>query len=138
MDWRTTMHANELLTIFQQCLHMYYSWKIVIKPLGCLGILQSMWRGSKKYQIYGTNLSHTLKKKKNLSTWFGEQPCMQMDFRQSYRNITYISIPEKLSEIHLHTWLLSNPCGKVLIIVGISWSPDLRVQHIRNVGRIEC
>ena len=26
--------------------------------------------------------------------------------------------------------VLSNPCGKVLIIVGISWTPDLRVQHI--------
>ena len=35
-----------------------------------------------------------------------------------------------LKEIHLHLWLFSNPCGKVLIIVGISWSPDLRVQHI--------
>ena len=42
----------------------------------------------------------------------------------------YVSIPEKLSEVHLHAWLFTNPCGKVLIIVGISWSPDLRVQHI--------
>ena len=40
----------------------------------------------------------------------------------------YISIPGKLSEIHLHAWLFSNPRGKVLIIVGISWSPYLRVQ----------
>ena len=35
----------------------------------------------------------------------------------------------KLSEVHLHPWLFSNSCGKVLIIVEISWSPDLRVQH---------
>ena len=33
-----------------------------------------------------------------------------------------------MSEVHLHAWLFSNPCGKVLIIVKISWSPDLRVQ----------
>ena len=40
----------------------------------------------------------------------------------------YVSILGKLSEIHLHAWLFSNPCGKVLLIVEISWSPDLRVQ----------
>ena len=34
------------------------------------------------------------------------------------------------SEIHLHAWFFSNPCRKVLIIVEILWSPDLRVQHI--------
>ena len=32
-----------------------------------------------------------------------------------------------LSEIHLHAGLLSNPRGKVLIIVGISFSTYLRV-----------
>ena len=37
-----------------------------------------------------------------LSTWIGEQPCMQMDFRQFSRNNTCVSIPGKLSEIHLH------------------------------------
>ena len=46
----------------------------------------------------------------------------------------YVGILGKLSEIHLHAWLFSNPCGKVLIIVGISWSPDLRVQHIYSSG----
>ena len=55
-----------------------------------------------------------------------------MGFIQFSRNNKYVSIPGKLSEIHLHAWLLSNPCGKVLIIDGISWSPDLRVQHIEN------
>ena len=55
---------------------------------------------------------------------------MQMGFKQYSRNNTYVSIPEKLSEIHLHVWSFSNPCGKILIIVGILWSPDLRVQHI--------
>ena len=42
----------------------------------------------------------------------------------------YVSIPGKLSEIHLHAYLFSKPCEKVLIIVAISWSPDLRVQHM--------
>ena len=69
------------------------------------------------------------KKKNDLSTWIGEQPCMQMDFWQFSRNNMYVSIPGKLSEMHLHAWLFSNPCGKVLIIVGISLIPDLRVQH---------
>ena len=44
----------------------------------------------------------------------------------------YVSIPGKLSEIHFYEWLFSNPCGKVLIIVGNSWSPDLRVPHMGN------
>ena len=55
-----------------------------------------------------------------------------MVFCQFSRHNTYLSIPGKLSEVHLHAWLFSNPCGKVLITVGISWSPDLRVQHKPN------
>ena len=31
---------------------------------------------------------------------------------------------------NFQAWSLSNPCGKVLIIVGMLWSPDLKVQHI--------
>ena len=56
---------------------------------------------------------------------------MKMVFWQFARNNAYISIPRKMSEVHLHAaWLFSNPCGKVLIIVGIPWNPDLRVKHI--------
>ena len=76
-----------------------------------------------------SNLSHTFKKKKDLSTWIGEQPFMQMDLRQFSRNNTYVSIPGKLSEILLHAWMFSNPYEQVIIIVGLSWNPDLRVQH---------
>ena len=32
----------------------------------------------------------------------------------------------------MHEWLFFNPFGKVLIIIGISSSPDLRVQHIQE------
>ena len=123
------MHAKGVLTIFQECLHMCYSWKIVRKPFACIGILQSMWTGPKEYQIYGINPSHTFKKKIYFFMWIGEQPCMQLDFRQFARNNIYVSIPGKFSEIHLHAWLFSNPCEKVLIIVAISWSPYLRVQY---------
>ena len=50
----------------------------------------------------------------------------------------YVIILGKLSEIHLHARFFSNPCGNALIIDGISWSPDLRVQrtyssHIKQV-----
>ena len=55
-----------------------------------------------------------------------------MVFWQFFRNNTYLSIPGKLSEVHLPAWLFSNPCGKVLITVGISLSPDLRVQHMQE------
>ena len=40
----------------------------------------------------------------------------------------YVRIPGKFSEINLRASLFSNPQGKVLIIVGMSCSPDLKVQ----------
>jgi hypothetical protein len=49
----------------------------------------------------------------DLFTWIGEQPCMQMDFRQFSRNAYIHIIPGKLSENHLHTLLFSNSCGQV-------------------------
>ena len=68
------------------------------------------------------------KKKKDLATWIGEKPCMEIDLRQFSRNNTYVNIPGKLSETHLHVWLFSNSCAEVLIITAISWILDLRVQ----------
>jgi hypothetical protein len=47
-------------------------------------------------------LSHNFKKKKDLSTWIGEHPSMEIDFEQFSRNNIYVSIPGKLSEIYLH------------------------------------
>ena len=49
----------------------------------------------------------------------------------------YVSIPGKLSKVHLHAWLFSNPCGKVLTIVLTSWSPDLRVQHMESTELVK-
>ena len=65
---------------------------------------------------------------KDLFPWIWEQPCKQIDIRQFFGNADICVNLGKLSEIHLHVWLFSNPRGKVLIIVGISCSPDLRVQ----------
>ena len=125
MDWRTTMHASWLLTIFQECLHMCRQITICMHGYSPIHVDRSLrvWNLGDKSVPY-------FKKKKELSTWIGEEPCMQMDFRQFSRNNKYVSIPGKLSEIHLYAQLFSNSCGKVLIIVGIPWSPDLRVQLI--------
>ena len=38
-------------------------------------------------------------------------------------------VSRKFVEIHLYARLISNPRGKVLIIAGMSCSPDLKVQH---------
>ena len=46
---------------------------------------------------------------------------MQMDFWQLSRNSTYVSIPGKLSEIHLYLLLLSNPGEKVLKSIQSRW-----------------
>ena len=49
----------------------------------------------------------------DLSTLIREQPCMQMDFWQFYRNADIHIIPGKLSKTHLTAWLFSSPSGKV-------------------------
>ena len=50
----------------------------------------------------------------DLSTWIGEQLCMQMDFWQFCRNAYICIIPGKSTETHLHAWVFYNPCGHVL------------------------
>ena len=81
----------------------------------------------------------SLKKKKDISPWIGEQQCMQTDLKKkTFSRTADISvITGKLLEIHLHAWLFSNPRGKFLIIDGISCTPDLRVQHKRTSRLIE-
>ena len=58
MDWRIPMHANGLLTIFQEWLHIYYSWKIIRKPFACMLFCNSC----------GQVVKSTFKKKKDHST----------------------------------------------------------------------
>ena len=58
MDWRTILHANGLLTIFQECLHMYYTWIIVRKPFAYIVILQSMWTGPEHGIFKGISILH--------------------------------------------------------------------------------
>ena len=97
---------------------------------GCSPIHVESYFSSLKY---GTDLSPRFYTIQDLFTWIGEYPCKQMAFWQFSRNNTYVSIPGKLSKVHLHAWLFSNPCGKVLITVEILWSPDLRVQHMPDL-----
>ena len=52
----------------------------------------------------------------DLSTWIGEQPCMQMNLGHFSRNADIHIIPGKLSKINVHAWLFSNPRGKVLFL----------------------
>ena len=52
----------------------------------------------------------------DLTSWIGDQPCMEKDFWQFARNNTYVSIPGKLSEILLHAWLFSNLWGKIIFL----------------------
>ena len=53
----------------------------------------------------------------DLSTWIGEEPCLQMNFWQFSRNADIHIIPGKLSKIYLYAWLFSNPRGKVLFLL---------------------
>ena len=124
MDWRTNMHANVLLTVCEECLQIL--------------IIPGHWSENRLHAwLFHNPCGQVLKsiksrKKRYISTGIGEQPGIKMDFRKFSRNNAYINTPGKLSEIHLHAGLFFNPCGKVLSIVGISWSPDLRVQHMSS------
>ena len=82
---------------------MGFSWKIVKNPFACMVVLQSMRKSPQEYQIEATNLSHTFRKKKDLSPWIGEQPCMQMDFLRFSRNVdTHISLLNNITTLSIN------------------------------------
>ena len=95
-----------------------HSWKIVSNPFACIVVLQSIGKGPFLFQ-----------KVWDIFFSFNTLKYLFPRIREP-QNIQICVIPVKLSEIHLHSWLFSNSQGKVLFIVGISFSPDLRVQHI--------
>ena len=116
MDLRATLRVNGFLTGITQMSTFLKNFQKSICIHGSSQIHQEM---SSRFDTI-----------KDLLPWIGEQQYIQMDFLQLSRNADICVIPGKLSEIHLHAWWFSNPQGKVLIIVGISCSPDLRVQRI--------
>ena len=79
------------------------------------------------YKTQGTNLSPTFIKNKDFLPWIGEQQYIAMYLRQFSRHADIRVTPGKLLELHFYASLLSNPGEKVLIIVAISCSQDLRV-----------
>ena len=72
----------------------------------------------------------------DLSTWIGEQPCMQMDFWQFSRNAYICTIPGKLSEKHLHAWLFSKPCEQ--IFKSIKYSGQICPVLLRRKKTFPC
>ena len=74
---RTFPHGSEnnhackwTCKIFQECLHMYYSWKIVRKPFACMGILQSMLTGFSCMKFRGQICPILLRRKRNFPHGF--------------------------------------------------------------------
>ena len=133
IDWRTTMLANGFLTIFPECWHTYYSWKIFQNPFAFMVILQFTWKGPLFSKKYGTDLSHRFHTLKDLSSWIGEQPCMQMVFWHFWGIIFMSAFLVKCQKsICMHgCWPIH--VKRFYIIVGMSWSPDLRVQHMQTL-----
>ena len=64
-------------------------------------------------------------KNMNFVPRIGEQTYIEMAFQQSsYRAV------ERLPEQHFNVWLFFHPGDKIIIVVNILCSQDLRVQHI--------
>ena len=86
VDWRTTMNASGFLTIFQECCHICYSWKIVRNPFLCMVFVSNP-------QGKGKCLFHTFKEEKGPFLWIREEPCLQINFWQFSSNAEIQVIP---------------------------------------------
>ena len=132
LDWKTTIHWNFVLAIFQLC-HIYQGcWKISGPTYQCIVVPQSRMKDPKKIENYGTNLSPSFNKNQDLSSWIGEQQYTEMLDGQ-FSNIPDVcDIVGKLLEQHFNISFFSNPGGKILILLEILWSQYLRVQLIQK------
>ena len=74
------MLANGFLKKIQEYHICQHFWKIVKNPFACMVVLQSIGKGHLSYLKYGTDLSPRFDTLKDLLSWIGEQPCMQIDF----------------------------------------------------------
>ena len=100
VNWRTTMHANRFLTIFQEQHIFQHSWKIFRYPFVCIVALQFRGKVFKSIKSRRQICPILLRRKKELSLWIREEPYMQMDFRQFSRNAAiYCTLRSGLHEI---------------------------------------
>ena len=82
-----------------------------------------------KMESYGANLSPTFNKNQDLVPWIGEQQYFEMLVRHFSIDFDIYNYVGKLPKQHFNVWLFSNPGEKILILVEILWSQDVRVEH---------
>jgi hypothetical protein len=78
LDWRTTIHWNVVLEIFQHNHICQDCWKNTRSTFESMVIIKSMGQCPKEIENYGTNLSHTSSKNLDLVPRIGEKPYTQM------------------------------------------------------------
>ena len=119
-----SLHAGKRLLWY---LHFYLFTLLCISDDLAPRLIQSIRRNvHNRKKIFETVVNSNIKL--NLSLWIGEQPSKQMNFWHFFRNITYVGIPEKLSDFHLHALFFSNPQGKLYFLLksmGQICPPDL-------------
>ena len=128
--WITMIHWSEVWKNFPGITHMTAFLENCQKSntMYCF-FLQFRGEGPLKYKIQGTNLFPTFIKNKDLLPWIWEQRYIVMYIWKFSRCVDIPVNPGKLLEIHFYASLFSNPGEKVLIIVSVPYSQDLRVWH---------
>ena len=134
---------NSLPAIRRQiCVNMSYTqnmyqrvWKTFRTTMQCIVGLYS-WGGYHEMEKnFGTNLSHSFSRLSNLFPGIGEQQNIKVQFWEFSTHGDIYFVPGKLLELQFDKQLSPNPGETVLYCEKISWTKDLRVQHISIKSR---
>ena len=118
-----------LFTIFQE-YHIYISipGKLSEIHLNVLLLYNPGEKVLKSIKSRGQICTILLTRKRTFPQGLDNNPAKMVFWKWISINANICGITGKVSESHLHVWLLFNPRGKVLVIVGFSFYLDLRVQ----------
>ena len=117
LDWRTTIHLNVVLAIFQHNNICQDCWKNTMSTFECMVILQSRGQGPDSCWKYGTGLSRCSQSFLDLVPWICEYPYIQMLIWYFSNNLDIYYYVRKLPKQNFSVWLFSNPGDTILFLL---------------------
>ena len=133
-DLRTAIHWNVVQAIFQHNHVCQDCWKNTKSTFKCMIILKSRGQGQKKIENYGTNLSRTFKKNLDLVL-----SCLVLSWRITihsnvdlvfFQQFWHVWLCWKIARTRFQCMVVLQSRRQNFILVQISWSQGLRVEHI--------
>ena len=115
LDWRTTIHWNVFLAIFQHNRIRPACSKNTRSTFECMVILKSRGQGLYSCWKYWTDWSRGSQSFLDIVPWIGEYPYTLMWYFSN--NLDIYDYVGKLPEQHFSVWLFSNPGDKILFLL---------------------